>query len=52
MTEVKKFFADAFHHLGSNRGIPVIDVRFIRMPDYATRSECAQDSLCALIGHL
>src|SRR5687768_1946281 len=28
MTEVKKFFADAFHHLGSNRGIPVIDVRF------------------------
>ena len=28
MTEVKKFFIDAFHHLGSNRGIPVIDVRF------------------------
>jgi SprT-like family protein len=28
MTEVKKFFADAFHHLGSNRGVPVIDVRF------------------------
>ena len=28
MTEVKKFFSDAFHHLGNNRGIPVIDVRF------------------------
>jgi hypothetical protein len=28
MTEVKKFFADAFHHLGSSRGTPVIDVRF------------------------
>src|SRR5437867_6375423 len=28
MTEVKKFFIDAFHHLGSSRGIPVIDVRF------------------------
>jgi len=28
MTEVKKFFIDAFHHLGTNRGIPVIDVRF------------------------
>jgi hypothetical protein len=28
MTEVKKFFIDAFHHLGSNRGLPVIDVRF------------------------
>lgn len=28
MTEVKKFFVDAFHHLGSSRGIPVIDVRF------------------------
>lgn len=28
MTEVKKFFLDAFHHLGSSRGIPVIDVRF------------------------
>jgi hypothetical protein len=28
MTEVKKFFVDAFHHLGSSRGVPVIDVRF------------------------
>lgn len=28
MTEVKKFFFDAFHHLGSNRGLPAIDVRF------------------------
>jgi hypothetical protein len=28
MNEVKKFFLDAFHHLGRNRGIPVIDVRF------------------------
>lgn len=28
MTDVKKFFTDAFHHLGGNRGIPVIDVRF------------------------
>jgi hypothetical protein len=28
MTEVTKFFVDAFHHLGRNRGVPVIDVRF------------------------
>ena len=28
MTEVKKFFLDAFHHLGNNRGLPVVDVRF------------------------
>jgi hypothetical protein len=28
MTEVKKFFDDAFHHLGSTRGLPVVDVRF------------------------
>lgn len=28
MNEVKKFFTDAFHHLGSNRGMPAIDVRF------------------------
>jgi hypothetical protein len=28
MNDVKKLFLDAFHHLGSNRGIPVIDVRF------------------------
>lgn len=28
MTEVKKFFVDAFHHLGSHRVAPVIDVRF------------------------
>jgi hypothetical protein len=28
MNEVKKFFSDAFHHLGNKRGIPVIDVRF------------------------
>ncbi len=28
MNEVKKLFLDAFHHLGRNRGIPVIDVRF------------------------
>jgi hypothetical protein len=28
MNEVNKFFVDAFHHLGSNRGIPAIDVRF------------------------
>ncbi len=28
MTEVQKFFVDAFHHLGSNRGVPTIDVRF------------------------
>ena len=28
MSEVKKFFADAFRHLGSSRGVPVIDVRF------------------------
>ena len=25
MTDVKKFFLDAFHHLGSNRGVPVVD---------------------------
>jgi len=28
MNEVKKLFLDAFHHLGRNRGIPVVDVRF------------------------
>lgn len=28
MSEVKKLFLDAFHHLGRNRGIPVVDVRF------------------------
>jgi hypothetical protein len=28
MTDVKKFFVDAFHHLGGNRPIPVVDVRF------------------------
>jgi hypothetical protein len=28
MTDVKKFFIDAFHHLGGNRPIPVVDVRF------------------------
>src|SRR6476659_7002012 len=28
MTDVKKFFLDAFHHLVSNRGLPVVDVRF------------------------
>jgi predicted metal-dependent hydrolase len=28
MNEVKKFFVDAFHHLGRNRGVPGIDVRF------------------------
>jgi len=28
MTEVKKFFVDAFHHLGSSRGVPAIEVRF------------------------
>ena len=28
MTDVKKLFLDAFHHLGSNRGLPVVDVRF------------------------
>jgi hypothetical protein len=28
MNEVKKFFVDAFRHLGSNRAVPTIDVRF------------------------
>jgi len=28
MTDVKKYFVDAFHHLGNNRAIPSIDVRF------------------------
>ncbi len=28
MDEVKKFFVDAFHQLGRNRPLPVIDVRF------------------------
>lgn len=28
MNDVTKYFLDAFHHLGRNRGIPVIDVRF------------------------
>jgi hypothetical protein len=28
MTEVKKFFLDAFHHLGGKRALPAVDVRF------------------------
>ncbi len=28
MSEVTKFFADAFRHMGGNRGVPVIEVRF------------------------
>jgi hypothetical protein len=28
MTEVRKYFADAFRHLGGNRGVPTIDIRF------------------------
>jgi len=28
MAEVTKYFVDAFHHLGSSRGAPVVDVRF------------------------
>lgn len=28
MNDVKKFFTDAFRHLGSNRAVPVVDVRF------------------------
>jgi predicted metal-dependent hydrolase len=28
MTDVKKFFIDAFNHLGGNRTIPPVDVRF------------------------
>jgi hypothetical protein len=28
MTEVRKYFADAFRHLGGKRGVPEIDVRF------------------------
>ncbi|HSS21721.1 MAG TPA: SprT-like domain-containing protein [Pyrinomonadaceae bacterium] len=28
MSEVKKFFIDAFHHLGGNRPVPAIEVRF------------------------
>jgi len=28
MDEVKKFFVDAFHHLGGNRQLPPMDVRF------------------------
>jgi hypothetical protein len=28
MTEVTKFFADAFRHMGGNRGMPEIEVRF------------------------
>ena len=28
MSEVKKFFIDAFQHLGGNRPVPVIEVRF------------------------
>ena len=32
MNEVRKYFADAFRHMGGNRGVPAIDVRFY---DYA-----------------
>ena len=28
MNEVTKFFADAFRHMGGNRGVPAIEVRF------------------------
>src|ERR1041385_7314565 len=28
MTEVRQFFADAFRHMGGNRGVPAIEVRF------------------------
>ena len=28
MNEVTKYFADAFRHMGGNRGVPVIEVRF------------------------
>src|SRR5919106_6965750 len=28
MNEVRKYFADAFRHLGGNRGLPAIEVRF------------------------
>jgi len=28
MTEVRKYFADAFRHMGGNRGVPPIEVRF------------------------
>jgi len=28
MTDVKKLFIDAFHHLGGNRPLPTVDVRF------------------------
>ena len=28
MSDVSKFFADAFRHLGGNRGVPAIEVRF------------------------
>src|SRR3954466_2857312 len=28
MNEVTKYFADAFRHMGGNRGMPAIDVRF------------------------
>lgn len=28
MSELRKFFADAFRHLGGNRGVPKIEVRF------------------------
>ena len=28
MSELEKYFADAFRHLGGNRGVPEIDVRF------------------------
>ena len=32
MNEVRKYFADAFRHMGGNRGVPAIEVRFY---DYA-----------------
>src|SRR6185369_10539907 len=28
MSDLSKFFADAFRHLGGNRGVPAIEVRF------------------------
>ena len=43
MNEVKKFFADAFRHLGSNRAVPRSRFASIPMPACTTRSGCVQD---------
>jgi len=55
MNEVGKFFADAFRHMGGNRGVPAIEVRFypyaglrhtIRLRSGGSLSRACSESEC------